>query len=104
MHNRLFKRRESITTGACMRAKFYSDELKSEAVRLVIERRLTAGEAAARLNIQSDAVRVWVRRFRSGKRAMAPPEIRRLKTELLEASVERDVLLKLATRLLAKTG
>jgi len=87
-----------------MRAKFYSDELKTEAVRLVVERRLTAGEAAARLNIQGDAVRVWVRRFRSGKWAVAPPEVRRLTTELLEASVERDVLLKLATRLLAKTG
>jgi len=87
-----------------MRAKFYSEELRAEAVRLVVERRLTAGEAAARLNIQGEAVRVWVRRFRYGNRAVAPPEVGRLKTELLEASVERDVLLKLATRLLAKTG
>jgi len=91
-----------------MRAKFYPDELKTEAVRLVVERRLTAGEAAARLNVQSDAVRIWVRRFRSRKRVAVTPEHSPLNMEPLEASVERDALamLKLAARLLvlAKTG
>lgn len=93
-----------MTTGTCMRAKFYSDELRAEAVRLVVERRLSASEAAARLNIHGETVRLWVRRFRSEKRAAAPPEIGRLKTKLLEASVERDVLLKLAARFFAKAG
>ena len=87
-----------------MRAKFYSDELRAEAVRLVVERRLSASEAAARLDIQGETVRLWVRRFRSGNRPVAPTEIGRLRTKLLEASVERDVLLKIAARLFAKTG
>ena len=85
-----------------MRAKFYSDEFRAEAVRLVVQQRLSAAEAAARLNIRSETVLTWVRRFRYKRSQLYEED--RLKTRLHEVAIERDVLLKLANRLLDKAG
>jgi transposase-like protein len=85
-----------------MRAKFYSDEFKAEAIRLVVQQRLSAAEAGARLNIRSETVLTWVRRFRHSRSQLY--EVDRLKTRLNEIAIERDVLIELATRLLDKTG
>jgi transposase-like protein len=90
--------------GMQMRTRFYPDELKAAAIKLVVERRLPASEVAAQLHVQTDAVRVWVRRFRSNRRPLPDSDLYRLKIELHEAAVERDVLVSLAARLLAKVG
>ncbi|MGH8156901.1 MAG: transposase [Rhodanobacter sp.] len=87
-----------------MRPTYYPEELKAEAIKLVVERRLPATEVASRLNVRTDAVRVWVRRFRFSRRPLPDAEVYRLKVELHEAAVERDVLVSLAAKLLAKFG
>jgi transposase-like protein len=85
-----------------MRAKFYSDEFRAEAVRLVVQQRLSAAEAAARLNIRSETVLTWVRRFRYKRSQLYEED--RLKNRLHEVAMERDALIRLANRLLDKTG
>lgn len=85
-----------------MRARPYPDEVRSEAVRLVVEQRFTAAEAALRLGLRSEAVRVWVRRYRSQRESF--PEYSRLKWQLRELSAEQEVLMKLAARLLQRAG
>jgi transposase-like protein len=85
-----------------MRAKFYSDELKAEAVRLVIERRCSAAEVASTFNIRRETVLVWVRRFRHNRPRLV--EVAQLKTKLHEVVMERDVLVRLTNHLLDKTG
>ena len=85
-----------------MRTKFYSDEFKAEAIRLVVQQRFSAAEVAARLNIRNETVLTWVRRFRYKRSQLY--EADRLKTRLHDAAMERDVLIELATRLLDKAG
>jgi transposase-like protein len=85
-----------------MRAKFYSDEFRAEAVRLVVQQRLSAAEAAARLNIRSETVLTWVRRFRYKRSQLYEED--RLKNRLHEVAMERDALIRLANRLMDKTG
>ncbi|MEP6907352.1 MAG: helix-turn-helix domain-containing protein [Pseudoxanthomonas sp.] len=81
-----------------MRAKFYPATLKDEAVRLVIEKRLTASEAALRLNIRAEAVQVWVRRYRN-RRLGLTERVGRLKAELHQARTEYEALALLSGRL-----
>lgn len=85
-----------------MRTRFYPEGLKAEAVRLVVERRQTVTEVALQLDIPSEAVRVWVRRYKSSRFRMS--EVSRLKTEMHEMAMERNVLMKLASRLIAGNG
>lgn len=85
-----------------MRMKFYPDELKDEAIRLVVKQRLSTREAALQLGLRSEVVRVWVRRFRCGK--ARPSDIDQLQTRVRKLAVERDTLASIASRLLEKTG
>jgi transposase-like protein len=85
-----------------MRTKFYSDELKAEAVRLVVEKRYSAAEVASAFNIRNETVLIWVKRFRDRRSRLG--EMAQLKTRLHEVVMERDVLIELTTRLLDKTG
>lgn len=85
-----------------MRARPYTDEVRSEAVRLVVERRLSATEAAMQLGLRSEVVRVWVRRFRCSKDR--PGDIELLRARVKHLAMERDTLAILATNLLQKTG
>ena len=85
-----------------MRTKFYSDELKAEAVRLVVEKRYSAAKVASAFNIRNETVLIWVKRFRDRRSRLG--EMAQLKTRLHEVVMERDVLIKLTTRLLDKTG
>jgi transposase-like protein len=82
-----------------MRPKFYPEVLKAEAVRLVVERRQTIVRVASQLDIPSEAVRVWVRRYKYSR--FRTSEVSRLKTEMHEMAMERNVLVKLASRLIA---
>lgn len=85
-----------------MRTKFYPEGLKAEAVRLVVERRQTIAEVALQMDIPSEAVRVWVRRFRSNQ--FRQSETNRLRAEMREMTMERNVLMKLASRLMTGSG
>jgi transposase-like protein len=88
--------------GTPMRAKFYPDELKAEAVRLVIEKRYSAAEVASAFHLRSETVQIWVKRFRDSRSRLG--EVAQLKSKLHEVVMERDVLIELTTRLLDKTG
>lgn len=96
--------RASFEKGVYMRTKYYPKELKAEAIRLVVEHRLSATVAASRLDVRAEAVRIWVRRYRSSRRRVPNAEPYRLEVELHKAAVERDVLVNLAARLLARAG
>lgn len=85
-----------------MRMRFYPDELKDEAIRLVVKHRFTAGEAALQLGLRREVVRVWVRRFRSMKTQST--DVDQLRTRLQKVAMERDALVSIANRLLGKAG
>lgn len=85
-----------------MRTKFYPEELRAQAVRLVVERKFSAAEAAAQLGLRSEVVRVWVRRFRSLKRR--GNEIGQLQERLREIVMEREALVRLAAQLMDRSG
>ena len=85
-----------------MRMRFYPDELKDEAIRLVVKHRLTTSEAALQLGLRSEVVRVWVRRFRSSKARHS--DVDQLRACVQKLAIERDTLAGIAARLLEKTG
>ena len=89
----------------------YTKEFREQAVRLVIEQELTVPEAARRLSMSSQTLSNWVFKARHGKLAGMDAhrkpvtdleaEVSRLKRELAEARMERDILKK-ATAYFAK--
>ena len=83
----------------------YSDELKSEAVKMVNEQGLTQEETARRLSLPKGTVGNWVKASKSGRVAAKPgeqsvaelaAENARLRRELAEARMEREILKKAA--------
>ncbi len=84
----------------------YTKEFRQEAVKLVIEGGLSIPEAGRRLSLASSTLSNWVRAFKSGKLAEVGKthrllgdremEIARLKRELAEVKMERDILKKAA--------
>lgn len=89
----------------------YTKEFREQAVRLVIEQELTVPEAARRLSMSGQTLSNWVFKARHGKLAGMDgnrkpatdleAEVSRLKRELAEARMERDILKK-ATAYFAK--
>ena len=87
----------------------YTKELRLEAVRLVSEGGLSAGEAATRLSLPKSTLENWVRAFREGRlesigsshRPLTEVEIElsRVKRELALVRMERDILKKAAVYL-----
>jgi transposase len=86
-----------------MQRRTFSKELKLEAVKLVIERGVTATQAARDLGIGPNVVSRWVREARADKKDAFPgrgqmkpedAEIARLKRELARTRAERDILKK----------
>ena len=82
----------------------YSPELRSEAVRLVLEQNLTQGEASQRLSVPKGTIANSVA---AAKQAHGPvgrartaeqlgSEIARLRKELAEVKQEREILKKAA--------
>lgn len=79
-------------------------EFREEAVRLVLEQKLTTPEAARRLPMSDKTLANWVFRARQGQLAglgetrrpvtELEAEVSRLKRELAEACMERDILKK----------
>jgi len=89
----------------------YTKEFREQAVKLVIEQDLTVPEAARRLAMSNQTLSNWVFKARHGKLAGMDAkrkpvtdleaEVSRLKRELAEARMERDILKK-ATAYFAK--
>ena len=84
----------------------YTTEFRDQAVKMVLTDGLTASEAARRLSISMKTLANWIRLARSGKLAQvgqnqAPltelqVELSRMKRELAEVKMERDLQKKLA--------
>ncbi|MFZ2956562.1 MAG: IS3 family transposase [Candidatus Ozemobacteraceae bacterium] len=82
----------------------YSKEFRDGAVRMAIDEGLSAGEVSQRLSIPKTTVVSWVRAFRNGKlgeigkntRQLSEIELElaRVKRELAETRMERDILKK----------
>jgi len=85
-----------------MRVRVYPDEVKSEAIRLVTEHRLTTTEAALKLGLRSEVVRVWVHRFRCRKASLN--DIGQLRACVKRLAMERDTFADIAAGLLDKAG
>ena len=88
----------------------YSDELKAEAVKMVIEQGLTQKETGKRLSIPKGNIGNWVGASKAALRNGSPGEQSvaelarenaRLRKELTEARMEREILKK-ATAYFAK--
>lgn len=82
----------------------YSPELRSEAVRLVLEHGLKQGEAAQRLSVPKGTIANWVAAAKQGRGPVSgartahelESEIARLRRELAEVKQEREILKKAA--------
>lgn len=82
----------------------YTKEFREQAVRLVIEQDLTVPEAARRLSMSDQTLSNWVFKARHGKLGAidanrkpvtdVDAENSKLKRELAEARMERDILKK----------
>jgi transposase len=84
----------------------YTKEFREEAVKLVMEEKLSWTEAAHRLSIPVSTIGNWIKAYKSGKlgnigqsyRPLTEIEIElaRTKKELAEVKMERDILKKAA--------
>jgi transposase len=81
----------------------FTPEFKLEAVKLVLERGMTAAQAARDLGIHENVMRKWVKDARDhgtqafpGQGRMRPDdaELARLRRELAKTKAERDILKK----------
>jgi transposase len=84
----------------------YTKEFREEAVRVVVEEKISCREAAQRLSLAPSTLAYWVKAYKSGKlgeigKAQKPlteleMELARTKKELAEVKMERDILKKAA--------
>jgi len=82
----------------------YTKEFRQEAVKLVIEDKLSWSEAARRLSLPTSTLANWVKAYKSGKlgdisKTYRPlteveMELSRVKKENAELRMERDILKK----------
>lgn len=84
----------------------YTKEFRLEAVKLVTDGRLSILEASRRLSLSASTLNNWVKAYKAGKleelgknyRQLSDKEMElaRLKRELAEVKMERDILKKAA--------
>ena len=84
----------------------YTPELREEAVKLVLAQGLTLDEAAKRIAIPMGTLATWVKAAKLGNGAVTAPgsrtvpeleaEVVRLRRELAETRMERDIVKKAA--------
>jgi len=84
----------------------YTREFREEAVKLVMEDKISMPEASRRLSLPSSTLVNWVKQFKAGRlgdigRTYRPLteieiELARAKKELAEVKMERDILKKAA--------
>jgi transposase len=86
-----------------MGRRFYTPEFKHEAVKLVLERGMTVGQASKDLGIHVNVLRKWVSDAKANGQAAFPgrgkqrpddAEVSRLRRELAKTKAERDILKK----------
>jgi len=86
-----------------MGRRVFNREFKLEAVKLVLERGISAAQAGRDLGIHQNVVSRWVREARADKKQAFPgrgqmkpddAEVARLKRELARTKAERDILKK----------
>jgi transposase len=90
----------------------YTPELREEAVKLVLAQGLTLDEAAKRIAIPMGTLATWVKAAKRGNGAVTAPgsrtvpeleaEVARLRRELAETRMERDIVKKAATAYFAQ--
>jgi len=84
----------------------YTREFRQEAVRLVVEEKLSCHETARQLSLAPSTLTYWIKAYKSGKlgeigKAQKPlteveMELTRARKELAEVKMERDILKKAA--------
>jgi transposase len=84
----------------------YNREFRQEAVKLVVEDKISCREAAQRLSLAPSTLAYWIKAYKEGKlgdvgKAQRPlteveMELARTKKELVEVKMERDILKKAA--------
>lgn len=80
----------------------YTVEFKAEAVKLVLEQKLSIAEASKRLGLPEQTLGTWVKLARQGQRERGgavteqAAELSRLRKALARAEMERDILKKAA--------
>ena len=81
--------------------QYYTDEFKQDAVNLVNDGGLSIAEASRRLSISPQTLRNWIKKLQnegtvSGGRSVTDLEAEnsRLKKELAEARLEKEILKK----------
>ena len=84
----------------------YTREFREEAVKMVMEERLSVPEAGRRLSLPPSTITSWVKQFKAGRlkeigKTYRPltdveMELARTKKELAELKMERDILKKAA--------
>jgi len=85
--------------------QFYTGEFKQEAVSLVVDGGLTVAEVSRRLSVSQQTLRNWVKKYRneglvsSGGWSLSDLEAEnsRLRKELAEARLEKEILKKAIT-------
>ena len=86
-----------------MGRRSFSAEFKHEAVKLVLERGMTIGQAAKDLGLHVNVLRKWVADANAngtaafpgrGKQRPDDAEVARLRRELAKTKAERDILKK----------
>ena len=84
----------------------YTREFRLEAVKMIIEEKLSFPEAGRRLSLPPSTLATWVKAFKAGRlgevgKTYRPlteieMELARTKKELVEVKMERDILKKAA--------
>jgi transposase len=84
----------------------YTPELREEAVKLVLAQGLTLSEASKRIAIPTGTLATWVKAAKRGSTAVTTPgsrtvpeleaEVAKLRRELVETRMERDIVKKAA--------
>jgi transposase len=83
--------------------QFFTKEFKEEAVKLVVDGKLTIAEAARRLSLSPQTLKNWVTKQRSGNLNVAgnrsvselEAEVSKLRKEIAEARLEKEILNRL---------
>jgi len=85
--------------------KAYTAEFKLNAVRMVTDQKLSVAEAARRLGVGENLLRIWKKAFLDcgteafpghGRLSPADEELHRLRAEVARLKAERDLLKKAA--------
>jgi transposase len=81
--------------------QFYTTEFKEEAVKLVTDGGLRVADVSRRLSVSPQTLRNWIKRHKDGKpvggaRTVSDldAEVSRLRRELAEARLEKEILKK----------